>query len=176
MKKLFISSLLFCLVIGSGFAQEKSKKELRKEQKEKEKIEKEHQTEALIEAKAFVFVPNRALPSGARTIDLTGENYFVKFEPELIESVMPFFGRAYSGIGYGSDAGIKFKEVPETFEIKKTKKNYNLKTKVTANNDNFELTLSVGFQGGATLFVVSNNRSSISYQGKLEPIKNEVKE
>ena len=172
-KKTVITVLIFCFVISSGFSQEKSKKELRREQKEKEKIEKEKQTEALIETKAFVFTANRALPSGARTIDLTGDNYFVKFENDSIESFMPFFGRAYGGVGYGTDVGIKFKEAPKTFNIKKAKKSYEIEAVIKDDKDTYNLTLSISFQGSASLFVTSNNRSTISYQGILEAIKNE---
>ena len=79
LNRISIIILFFSLFTAIGFTQEKSKKELRKELKAKERLEKEKQTEDLIEAKAFVFNANRALPSGARSLDLTGENYFVKF-------------------------------------------------------------------------------------------------
>lgn len=169
--KFTICILLFTLIINSGFSQEKSKKELRKEQKEKEKIEKEKQTEALIEAKTFVFVAKRALPSGARTIDLTGDNYSVTFQPDMIESIMPFFGRAFSGVGFGNDNGMRFKGEPKTFTINKVKKNYSIEAVVSDNNETYNLTLTVSFQGSASLFITSNNRSSISYQGDLKAIE-----
>jgi len=176
-KKISLTLLLFSLIMSLSYSQEKSKRELRIEQKEKEKIEKQQQIEALIEAKSFVFIPDRALPSGTRSIDLTGDNYFVKFEPELIESVLPFFGRAFGGIGNGSDVGIKFKEAPKTLNIKKGKKNYEIEAEVKSSNDTYNLTLTVSFQGSASLFVTSNNRSTISYQGKLAAIeKEEAKE
>ena len=172
--KASIIILTFFFITSFSFSQDKSKRELNKELKEKEKIEKQQQIEALIDSKAFLFVANRALPSGTRTIDLTGDNYFVKFQPELIESVMPFFGRAFGGVGYGTDVGIKFKEAPKTFNIKKGKKNYDIEAVVKSNNDTYNLSLSVSFQGSASLFVTSNNRSTISYQGKLAPIEKEV--
>lgn len=172
--KLTICILLFSLIITTGFSQEKSKRELRKEQKEKEKIENEKRTETLIEDKAFVFVATRALPSGMKSIELSGDNYFVKFETEMIESVMPFFGRAYSGVGYGGGDGMNFKGEPKTFTINKTKKNYQIDVVVVGKNDTYNISLTVSFQGSASLFITSNNRSSISYQGQLEPIKMET--
>jgi len=170
-KRISIIILLFSLITTIGFTQEKSKKELRKEQKEKEKIQKEKQIEALIDAKAFVFNANRALPSGARSIDLTGDNYFVKFESDLIESILPFFGRAFGGAGYGNNNGMRFKGIPKSFTVDKAKKNYKIEAVVIDNNDTYNLTLTVSFQGSASLFIASNNRSTISYQGKLEPIE-----
>jgi hypothetical protein len=174
LKSISIFILIFSLFISPSFSQEKSKRELRKEQKEKEKVEKEKQTEALIEAKSFMFIAKRALPTGARSIDLTGDNYFVKFESNLIESVLPFFGRAFAGAGFGNDNGMRFKGEPKTFKIKKAKKNYEIEAVVEDNNDTYNLTLTVSFQGSASLFITSNNRNSISYQGQLEPIKKEA--
>jgi hypothetical protein len=171
--KYYICLLLFSLILNTGFSQEKSKKELRKEEKEKEKIEKEKQIEALIEAKAFVFIAKRALPSGTRSIDLTGNNYFVKFESNLTESVLPFFGRAFAGAGYGNDNGMRFKGEPKTFKINKGKKNYEIEAVVSDKNETYNLTLTASFQGSASLFITSNNRSSISYQGSIEPIEKE---
>jgi len=165
--------VLLILISSSSFSQEKSKRELRKEQKEKEKVEKEKQTEALIEAKSFMFIAKRAFPTGARSIDLTGNNYFVKFESNLIESVLPFFGRAFAGAGFGNDNGMRFKGEPKPFKINKGKKNYEIEAVVEDNNDTYNLTLTVSFQGSASLIITSNNRSSISYQGQLEPIKME---
>ena len=172
--KLSVFLLLFALILNTGFSQEKSKRELRKEQKEKVKIEKEKQTEALIDAKSFMFTAKRALPTGARSIDLTGDNYSVTFQTDLIESILPFFGRAFAGAGYGNDNGMRFKGEPKTFTINKGKKNYDIEAVVSDTNETYNLTLTVSFQGSASLFITSNNRSAISYQGQLEPIKKQA--
>jgi len=169
--RISIMILFFGLFSAIGFTQEKSKKELRKELKEKERIEKEQRIETLIEAKAFVFVATRALPTGMKPIELNGDNYFVNFQTDLIESVMPFFGRAYSGVGYGGDNGMRFKEKPKTFNIKKTKKNYQIDIVVDGKNDTYNISLTISFQGSATLYIASNNRSTMSYQGNLKPIE-----
>jgi hypothetical protein len=84
---------------------------------------------------------------------------------------MPFFGRAFSGVGYSSDAGLNFEGKPEEFSIEKGKKNYQIRVVVKGNNDTYRLTLSVYFEGGATLYINSNNRSSISYSGTISEIK-----
>ena len=148
----------------SGFAQEKSKKQL----KEERKIEAQKQTEVLMNSKVFVFVGRTAQPSSTRTIDLTTNTNYVKFSPELIESSMPFFGQAYSGIGYGGDQGLKFEGKPEKFIIKKGKKNYQIDAEVKGTNDRYKLSLSISFGGGlASLTIISNNRSPISYIGEL---------
>ena len=87
----------------------------------------------------------------------------------MIESEMPFFGKAYSGIGYGGDTGVKFKGKPEEFTVVKKAKNYQIDAVVKGTADNFRISLSVGFEGSATLSIISNNRSTISYQGEISP-------
>jgi hypothetical protein len=89
--KLSLLIVVIFLTMNSGFSQEKTKKEL----KEERKLEKQKQTEAMINAKEFVFVARTANPTGMRSVNLTTNPNFVKFQPEMIESEMPFFGRSY---------------------------------------------------------------------------------
>jgi hypothetical protein len=166
MKAKILSSLfIILLIISPAFAQEKSKKEI----KEEEKLQKQIQTETLINSKDFVFKARYALPMGARQIDLTSNPNYVKFNPDLFDGFMPFFGTATSGIGFGGDNGIKFKDKPETYTIEKMKKNFQIDAKVKGENDVYRLSLSVSFDGSASLSVISNNRSTISYQGEIFP-------
>ena len=161
--KIKVFVIFLSLVVTAGFAQVKSKKELREERK----IEKQKQIETLINSKEFVFIGRNASSQGFRTIDLTTNPNFVKFQPDSIKSEMPFFGRAYSGVGYGRDGGLKFEGKPQEFTIEKGKKNYQIKATVKGTNDVYMLFLSVSFEGSAMLSISSNNRSSISYSGDI---------
>ncbi len=160
-----ISILLVFLsvVMTAGFPQEKTRRGL----KEEKKLERQKQVESMINSKEFVFVARTALPSGMRSVDLTLNHNYVKFQPDLIDSYMPFFGTAYSGVGYGSDTGLQFKGKPGLFTVEKNKKAFQVEVEVRGLTDNFRLSLSVGFEGNASLFITSNNRSSISYQGEI---------
>ena len=162
-----ISVLLVLLFfIGTTlFAQEKSKKQLKAERA----IEKQQQTEALINAREFVFVGRTAIPTGFKSMDLTSNPNYMKFHPDSIESYMPFFGKAYGSIGYGGDAGLKFGGKPDDYTVTKGAKNYQIDASVKGANDNYKISLSVSFEGSATLSVNSNNRSPISYFGQISP-------
>jgi hypothetical protein len=167
-----VLALFILVVIGSlsVIAQETDKKAA----KEAKKLEKENQVKAMLDAKEFVFVAQRALPQGYKTVDLTTNPNFVKFHPDLIESSMPYYGRAYSGVGYGGDAGLKFEGKPDEFTIEKGKKSYEVKAKVKSTNDSYTLSLSVFPDGSANMNISSNNRSTISYNGEInapEPAK-----
>lgn len=160
--------LLFtALSFSNTTAQEKSKKQLKEEQK----LEKQKQIDLLVNSKEFIFETTRVMPQSGRSINLT-TNYIAEFHPELIKADLPFFGRGYSGIGYGgNDAGIKFDGKPTVYSIEKKKKNYVIKADVRGESDSYSIMLLVYFEGSATLSVNSNNRSSISYDGDIMEFK-----
>jgi len=157
--------IMMSLILTSGYSQEKSKKEL----KEEEKLQKQIQIEALVNSKDFVFIAKYALPMGARQIDLTTNPNYVRFNTELMDGYMPFFGTSTSAVGYGGDITIKFKDKPETFNIEKKKKNFQVDAKVKGENDIYRISLSVSFEGSSSMSVISNNRGTISYQGEIFP-------
>lgn len=171
--KISILVAILALIMTAGFAQEKSKKEI----KEEKKIEKQKQVEEMINSKAFDFVGRTALPTGYNSVNLTTTTNYVKYQPDLIDSYMPFYGRAFSGVGYGSDAGLQFTGKPEEFTVAKGKKNYQISATVKGEKDTFRLSLSVSFEGSASLTITSNNRSAISYSGEIKApeIKEEKK-
>ena len=158
-------AVIFQVILVSAYPQEKSKKQLKEEERQK----KMQQIETLINSKDFIFVARYALPMGKRQIDLTSNPNYVKFNPEQFDGYMPFFGEATSGIGYGADQTIKFRDKPETYTIEKKKKNYQVDAKVKGENDIYRLSLSVTFEGSASLSIVSNHRNTISYQGEIMP-------
>lgn len=162
--KRYVLAFSMVIIFASGFTQEISKKA----QREKNRIEKINQVDSLINSKTFVFEATRAFPQGWKSVDLTTNRNSVKFNPDKIECYMPFFGRAYS-VDYGGDAGIKFNAKPQKYDIVKQKngKGYEIKVSASAARDNYNLMLSVSPEGSATLIIISNQRSSISYSGNI---------
>lgn len=151
------------LLSASGFAQEKSKKQL----KEEKKTEKQKQVEAMLNAKDFVFLARTAMPQGYKTVNLTSGSYTVKFKPDYINCYLPFYGRAYSGAAYGGDDGMKFEGKPDEFTVAKGKKNYQLNAVVKGERDTYRISATVSYSGSASLIITSNNRSTISYNGDI---------
>ena len=163
-----ILMLLFtAFSLTNTIAQDKSKKQLKEEQK----LEKQKKIELLVNSKEFVFTTSRVMPQGGRTIDLTSD-YSAEFHPEFIKGDLPFFGRAFSGVGYGGiDAGIQFEGKPTVYNVEKKKKNYAITADVRGERDSYSIMLLVYFEGSATLSINSNNRSSISYDGDIKEFK-----
>lgn len=174
----FIYMLVFFIsfITTTNYSQEKSKRELKKELKEKKKLEAQKITKELVGRQFFVFVPVTALPTGMRSINLTSNYFEVSFRPEIIESNLPFFGNASGSMAYSSnDNGINFKEKPEFYKIENIKDNYEIEAIVKDNFDTYNLYLSIGIQGNASLKVISNKRSVISYNGIISSIKDSMK-
>lgn len=174
MKRKFNYSLVSAITLTFLFfftaiaiAQEKTKKQIKVEAK----IEKQKQIALLVDSKEFVFSPKSVTPQGGRDINLNDVSYLVEFRPDSINSYLPFFGRAYSGVGYGGDNGMEFDGKPSVYTIEKTKKAYLIKVDVRGKHDFYSLMLSVYFEGNAHLVISSNNRSSISYDGDIAAIQ-----
>ena len=161
--RIFLIVLFLSIAVIKGFSQEKNRKELKQERK----LEKQKQTEAMIDARQFVFIARTALPSEMGSMDLTTNPNYIKFQPDLIDSYMPFFGRAYSGVGYGIDRGLKFKGKPDIFKVEKKAETYQIDVVVKDESDTFSLYLTVSTEGTASLSITCNNRSSISYFGAI---------
>ena len=73
--------LLLCCSFFMGFAQEKTKKQLRAEKR----LEKEREVEKLIDAKEFQFVAQNSNSQTFRFVDLTTNPNFIKFKPDFIK-------------------------------------------------------------------------------------------
>jgi hypothetical protein len=142
-----------------GFAQEKTKQQIKEEQK----TAKQKEVDALLESKEFEFVAVMAYPQGAKNI--------VRFKKDSIHSEMPYFGRAYSGIAYGGRGGLDFKGPIQNYSISKGKKSYTIKAEINDSSDSYRIILTVFFEGNASLSISSTNRSSISYSGKIDKLK-----
>jgi hypothetical protein len=163
MKTVFVV-LFLSLNSVTSFAQEKTKDQLKEEQK----AAKQKEIALLLESREFKFEANMAYPQGSRTVDLTTNPNFLKFEKDSINSEMPFFGTAYSGVGYNSgNGGLYFKGKEQKYSLVKDKKSYNIKCDVKDINDSYSIRLTVFFEGNASLVINSNKRSSITYRGKV---------
>jgi hypothetical protein len=166
MKALVLTCFLsFSVLIG--FAQEKTKQQL----KEEKKLAKQKEVEALVNSKEYEFVAVTAYPQGTRSVDMISNPNYLRVKNDSIFSEMPYFGRAYSGVVYGGSGGLDFKGAIQDFSISKNKKEYTIKAKVKDNSDSYTVNLTVFFEGNASLTIYSIHRNSINYRGSIDKIK-----
>jgi len=101
--------------------------------------------------------------------------YMLKFNLENVVCDLPFFGRAFN-VGYGSDGGIKFEGKPQNIRIEQKGKKYLIRTTVNGTNDVYDLLFTIFYDGGTSVNINSNNRASISYDGRIRaPRETEIK-
>src|SRR5690606_15076709 len=121
--------LVVCLVIlGIQLAASQSKKQTKEEKAEQEFVA----MKGLIASGKYKFVGDRAMPMGHRSIDLTTNQNFVKINKGNAEGYMPFFGRRYSGGGYGDGGAIEFKGAMEKYKVLNNDKKKRVEISFTA--------------------------------------------
>lgn len=140
-------------------------------QKSKEKDKQFKEMTALIESGFYLFSVQSVQPSGARTIH-TSSSYILEARDTIFRAYLPYFGRAYSP-SYGGDGGIDFEAPPENLQISlnEKKRMVNVEFEIKGESDKYELFLSVGSSGYASLGINSQNRQPISYSGLVGPLR-----
>lgn len=169
MKRILI--LLALVLVGTSFgnAQELTSKQ-RKEQKAQ-------QIKELIENQRFQFIAQSVLPMSGSKVNLTSY-YYLSVDGLNVVSELPFYGRAYYAEYGGQDGGIKFKEKVQKIDItyNERKERYDISMKVYAPKDTYEISLSTGLGGYASMSINSRNRQTVSYNGIIERLSEEKPE
>jgi hypothetical protein len=127
---------------------------------------------SLVQQKQFVFKAESVLPMTGRFQVLTSD-YDVKISSDSLVSYLPYFGRAYTAPIGSTQSPLDFvsTKFSSTTEARK-KGRWIVTIKPLDNNDVRELVFHISPSGQATLSVSSNNRQSISFNGSIEPRRN----
>lgn len=125
-----------------------------------------------VETRQYVFIAERANPSiGGNRILSPG--YDLTINKDTVISYLPFFGRAYSAPIDPSEAGIKFKTSSFDYKITNRKKGgWDVTIRPTDVRAASALSLTIFANGYATLQVRGNNRSVMTFQGRVTPLPN----
>ncbi len=130
-------------------------------------------TLALLESDQFKITATYAYSSGGRSIPLAGNEGTLTVRDSVAEGFFPFFGRAYR-LPMGEEGGIRFdgKMEKKQITVKEKRKNSSVRYKFRVKGLNDVYDISIEAFGGdyCTVYIQSNNRSTISYQGKVEPL------
>lgn len=125
------------------------------------------ETLELVERGDFIFKARRAFPTGGRSIDLTTNYGFIEVSDSMAEAGLPFFGRAYN-IRYGGRGGIRFSSNIVNLDISKNPDKMRIRYSFEVKDDDYyKVSMDIGYDGGASVSIISNKRSHIRYQGNL---------
>ena len=154
--KSLMSFILLSLVFATGsFAQD----------------DKKNPVAEAIESKQFVFKARTVLPATGATRQLTSEYDFTVNNDSAI-AYLPYFGRAYVATLGKNNEGINFTSTDFSYKVSEGKKGgWLIEIKPKDAGDVQMINLNLSKSGYGTLHVNSQNRQSIAFTGKVDPLK-----
>ena len=130
---------------------------------------KEQDIRKLIQSREFTFMAEQMLPTGGIGRNIVTENYDLRLLNDSISVLLPYIGRAFTAAYGSSEGGVRLNTKNFDYKVKNRKKGgWNITIK-PGRSDIREMNLIVSETGFATLNVISNNRQSISYTGRIVP-------
>ena len=124
-----------------------------------------------VEQQNFIFTPQTALPMRGRTVHLN--SYFdCRISKDSLVSSLPYYGRSYSASINPSENGLNFVSTKFDYTVKPRKKGgWEVSIKPKDANDVREMDFTIFENGSASLYVNSNNREAISFNGYISQNK-----
>lgn len=165
---IFIGTVFF-FSCGSG---SKSASD-RKAMKEESKQQRMEEVNELLASGSYVFMADNAMGQGTRMVTVTGDNYSLEIMGDSASSYLPFYGTSHMVVDMTGDGGIKFNSILEDIETSRNdkKKSFTLTAVARKNMISYNIMLEVFENGNAALNVNPSNRSAMSYNGEIMPIK-----
>jgi len=153
--------ILFALITNGETTQQKSKKQLKAE----EKAWTTEQIKAIVRSKSFIFKAETVNPLSQPVKKLTTE-FGIEVKNDSVFSYMPYFGKSYSK-DYTSqkDSPMGFIQPITDYQSDKLKKEYRVRIKVKNEHDVVDLTFHIAFNGNTSVTASSINRQTIAYDG-----------
>ena len=123
-----------------------------------------------VESKQYIFKARTVMPATGGTRQLTS-GYDLTVRNDSVIAYLPYFGRAYqASIGKTTD-GINFTSTDFSYNVNEGRKGgWLIEIKPKDGGDVQMLNLNISRKGYGTLHVNNQNRQSISFSGKIEPL------
>ncbi|MGF1587011.1 MAG: DUF4251 domain-containing protein [Bacteroidales bacterium] len=168
MKKIMIITIIVSFLTGLlTSAASPDRKESRQEQY--------NNIVELIENGDFIFKARRAYPQTGSPIDLTTNPGLIEISEKTGEARLPFFGRAYN-IPYGGRGGITFSGELKNVEVSENpdrmRVSYSFEVR---DREYYQVNMNIGYNGDASVIIMSNNRAQISYHGHVSGMQDREK-
>ena len=126
--------------------------------------------EEAIATDSWLFIAEQSTPQFGGNRGGLDAGYEVKCSKDVLQSILPYYGRSFSGGGaYTNQGPLDFKTGEFTITKEKGKKNsWILVIRPASIPDVREYRLTVFSNGTASLDVQLNNRTPMSFRGRLE--------
>ena len=116
-------------------------------------------------------------PTGSTVgnIDISSTSNYLKMENDSVKAELPFYGERQFGGGYNNNEGIAFEGIPNDLQIEKAKKDaYDIRFNIRDKNssaESYQVYIKLFPNLTSTITVNSNQRYSIQYRGKVNPLE-----
>jgi len=129
------------------------------------KAEKKAMIRNMVDSQYYVFIAQSAMPMSGQTRQLTSE-YTLLVSRTVIESYLPYYGRAYAAPVDPGEGGIKFTSKDFDYTTTSMKNGrWSILIKPKDYRDVQQLTLSISEDGYASLQVTCTSKQPISFNG-----------
>ncbi|PTX43097.1 uncharacterized protein DUF4251 [Christiangramia gaetbulicola] len=128
----------------------------------------------LVSTRQFEIDNNWAYPNVGGNINLIGNPNYLKIKNDSVDIFLPYFGVRHAGGSYGSDkGGFEYAGTVQNLNFKDNpaKNNIEITFETVANGENLDFRITLYPNNTARTFVRSNQRATISYEGKLSKIE-----
>ena len=161
----------FCLLIFSVLLAAFTSPSIAQNSKQEKKKQKAMQIKAaIIDSQHFVFMAESAIPQSGEIRNLTSE-YSFTVTKDSIFSLLPYYGRAFSSIDYGSSKSpMEFTSTKFHYQLSVTKKGdeWDILIETLDQSDPKKINLYIYDNGYASMQINSSNRTPISFNGHIE--------
>ena len=128
-----------------------------------------HEVTQEIQSKDYTISVKYANPMRGRQIFLSPD-YDLRIKNDSAFAYLPYYGVAYSTPYPGGEGGIRFSEPMKDYTIISNKKadGWEIRFKVKANQNDYEIFMSIFNDGSALITANSFNRETITFTGELK--------
>ena len=121
------------------------------------------------------FASLRLLPQGssANRILLNGNDFFT-MKGDHVNVDFPYYGTQQQSTAFSfSESGVKFEGIPDSYKVdyNEKKKIYTMQMDLTNGNETFEMTVKLFPSLKAIVYINTNRRTSITYQGVAKELE-----
>lgn len=164
--KLIILIVIFLLIVVGLMAQANDRKN-RKIQRAEKNLMIAAKVDSLTLSGNFTIMAHSAQPMGWQTIQLSSL-YDLQIKGDSVEANLPYYGRAYAVDYASTDGGIKINSTTIDYKQLRKRNNWEITFETRTESDLYQFRISITTSGYATIFVTSNNRQGIGFNGELK--------
>ncbi len=161
--------LIISIVMITNIANSQTKKEIKEEKKEKNY----EAMKSLINSGVYLFEANLLTTIKGREFGLEPQSNAIVVESGKAAGSLQYFGEVNSIGANDDDGGVEFDGKLKNYKVKLNdkKKSMYISFSVEGISDNYNISMEIKEGGVAYVDIYSNNKSEITYSGKVGALK-----